>query len=43
MIKIEVIIGIIRPSEVGPTLEVIGIEINIKEMIEETLKIETSL
>ena len=41
MIKIEVKAGIIRTSEVGTTLENTGIEVNIIEVIAETLRIET--
>ena len=41
MIKAEVIIGTIRTSEVGTTLEMIGIEVNIIEVIEEILRIGT--
>ena len=41
VIEIEVIIGIIRSSEAGTSLEMTGIEINIIEVIKETLKIET--
>ena len=36
MIKIEVIIGTIRISEVGTILEMIRIELNIIRVIEET-------
>ena len=41
MFKTKVIIGTIRIFEVGTTLEIIGIEVNIIEVIEETLRTET--
>ena len=41
LIEIEVIIGTIIISEIGTILEVIGIEVNIIQVIEETLRIET--
>ena len=42
IIQREIIIGTIRISNVGTTLEMIGINVNIMEVIEETLRIETS-
>ena len=36
MTEIEVTIGTIRISEVGTTLEMIGIEVNVVNVIEET-------
>ena len=41
MLKIEVIRGTIRISEVETTLEIIGIEVNIIAVIEEALKKDT--
>ena len=38
MIETEDLIGKIRISEVGTTLEMIGIQVNIKKLIEETFK-----
>ena len=40
MRKVEVIIGIIRTSEVGTTLEMVGIEVDIMEVSKEILRIE---
>ena len=40
-IKVKVIIGTIRISEVGTILEMMGIEVNLIEVIEETLRIKT--
>ena len=39
MIKVEVTIGICRTLEVGTTSEMTGIEINITEVIKETVRI----
>ena len=36
MIKVEAIIGTIRSSEVGVTIQIIGIEVGILEVIEGT-------
>ena len=41
MIEAEFILDIIRISEVGTTLEMIGIEVNVVEMIEEILRLKT--
>ena len=41
MIKVEVIIETIRISVVGKGLGMIGIEVYVIEVIEETLKMET--
>ena len=41
LMEIEVIIGTIRISEIGTTLERIGIAGNMIKVIEETLRIET--
>ena len=41
MIKIEAIIGTIRILEVGTTLYMIGIDVNMIKVIEATLQIET--
>ena len=41
MIEIKVIIGTIRILEVGTTLEMTGIQVNMIKVIEETLSIET--
>ena len=41
MIKVEVIIGTVRTLEVGVTIKIIGLGVNIVEMIEGTLRIET--
>ena len=38
MIKIEVIIGTIKISEVGTALEMVGMEVNMINVIEETLR-----
>ena len=39
--KGEVIIGIIRTLQVGATIKMAGIEVNIIQVIKETLRIET--
>ena len=41
MIKVEVVIGTIRTSEVEATLEMIGVEVNIVEVKGASLRIET--
>ena len=41
IIKLEVIIGTMRTLEVGVTTEIIGIEVNIVQVVEGTLRIET--
>ena len=42
MVELEVIIGIIKILEVGTTLEMTGIEVNMIKVIEETLRRETA-
>ena len=43
MVKVEFIIGTITTLEVGVTIEIIGIQINIVEVIRRTLMIEMGL